>query len=120
MSSFFAAFADSKILSEIQELLFGVFNGLVVDWFFDDLCVFKIYDGILLPFPTDNFYSEYDMSFLSTFAPVLNPSSLKQKVQCLKRRLVGKPESFLVYGQMKLIFLTPHRKQLSLNISVKR
>ena len=63
MSSFLTALADSKIFSEIQELLFGVFNGLVVDWFFDDLCVFKIYDGILLPFPTDNLYLEYDMSF---------------------------------------------------------
>ena len=63
MSSFLTALADSKIFLEIQELLFVVFNGLVVDWFFDDLCVFKIYDGILLPLPADNLYSEHDMSF---------------------------------------------------------
>ena len=63
MSSFFTALADSKIFSEIQELLLGVFNCLVVSWGFDDLCVFKIYDWILLPSPTDNLYSEHDISF---------------------------------------------------------
>ena len=66
MSSFFTALADSKIFSEIQELLFGVFNGLVVDWFFDGLCVFKIYDGLLFAFPTCDLYSEHGVSFIGS------------------------------------------------------
>ena len=84
MSSFFAAFADSKILSEIQELLFGVFNGLVVDWFFDDLCVFKIYDGILFAFPTYDLYSEHDMSFSgSNDNAIVSSRSLLDKIPAI-------------------------------------
>ena len=63
MSSFLTALADPKIFLVVQELLFDISNCLFVDWFFYDLCVFKIYDGLLFAFPTYDLYSEHDMSF---------------------------------------------------------